>query len=372
MTWAYADYAKKKDGFQHYNYNQTIMYDSIRNATRQVLINHPEIKFVVPCATTIQNLRNSFLGDNINRDGSHLNLYFGRYAAAYTIFATLFGEETATQNSFVPYCMNKFTMNYIRQAVLDAVRNPFIVTPQVYPEYEGDNSVVPAVIQINFSSETQETLGWNNVGLHHNFLAGLKDSSGVDPNIFILYNSEMTNASSKGPSVTDTMLEMPSDVSKTQLYGYSQGDYYGQHQKPEGVFYFHHLNKALAYDFSFYASRIGLADNCETQFKLVGKDSLMVTLDASGNVDKTVTIPYMFADNDGIITLKVSAGPGNSNPYKLYYINALRISAYIPDSTNIDESSSEHQYSTRKFIRDKHLYIVKDNRIYSPDGKRIK
>ena len=80
----------------------------------------------------------------------------------------------------------------------------------------------------------------------------------------------------------------------------------------------------------------------------------------------------MFADNDGIITLKVSAGPGNSNPYKLYYINALRISAYIPDYTNIGESSSEHQYSTRKFIRDKHLYIVKDNRIYSPDGKRIK
>ena len=48
------------------------------------------------------------------------------------------------------------------------------------------------------------------------------------------------------------------------------------------------IGMEYAYDFSFYASRIGLADNCETQFKLVGKDSLMVTLDASGNVDKTV------------------------------------------------------------------------------------
>ena len=330
MTWAYADYAKKKDGFQYYNYSQTVMYDSIVSATRQLIQDYPEVKFVVPCGTAVQNLRNGFLGDNVNRDGSHLNLYFGRYLTAYTFFATLFGEETAMQNSYVPYCMNEFTMEVIRKAALDAVRNPYAVTPQVYPDYDGDNKIIPADIQFNFTTEAEETSGWNNLSLHHNFLAGLKDVDGSDPCIFITCNEEFTNTCSNGPSVSDTPLNMPAEVSKTGVYGYSEGDFSGQHQKPKGVITFHHLNKSLAYDFTFFASRMGATDNRETSFQLVGTDSLTAVLDASGNANNTVTIDNIRPDKDGIITLTVSAGPNNNNPYRFYYINALRISAHKP------------------------------------------
>lgn len=345
MTWAYAQSAQKKDGFQYYNRNQTVMYDSIVSATQQLIRNYPEIEFVVPCGTAVQNLRSSFIGDNVNRDGSHLNLYFGRYLAAYTFFATLFGEDMAIQNSYVPYCMNDFTMQVIREAALEAVRNPYAVTPQVYPNYDGDNKVVPADIQFNFTTETKEPYGWNNLGLHHNFLAGLKDVDGSDPCIFITCNEEFTNTCANGPSVSDTPLNMPADVSKTGVYGYSEGDLSGQKQKPESVITFHHLNKDLSYDFTFYASRMGVTDNRETSFRIIGADTLTAVLNASGNANNTVTIFDAHPDENGTVTLTVSAGPDNNNSYKFYYINALQISAHTPTWPSVTAPEVLAKYS---------------------------
>ncbi len=40
------------------------------------------------------------------------------------------------------------------------------------------------------------------------------------------------------------------------------------------------------------------------------------------------------------------------------------------DSVNVQKSNS--QTGTRKVILDKHLYIIKDDKTYSVDGKRIK
>ena len=331
MTWAYAGDQKDREGFQNYNCDQMVMYDSILNAVRQTLADYPELEFVVPCGTAVQNLRSSFLGDNVNRDGTHLNQHFGRYLAACTFLATMFGEEAVMQNSYVPYYLNDFTTMVIRKAAVDAVKNPFAVTPQVYSNYEGDNDVVPADIQLNFSSETRNISGWNNIGLHHNFLAGLRDVNGNDPNIFIFSNAEFSAASANGPSATDTPLNMPADVSRTQLFGYSQGSYPGYPLKPAAVLHFKHLNKGLAYDFTFFASRAGVTDNRETQFILAGKDTMSAVLDASDGRAETATISGMYPDKDGCVTLTIQAGPNNNNPYRFYYLNALRISVHDTD-----------------------------------------
>ena len=372
MTWAYAqDF--DGSGFQNYQNDQAVMYDSIRNAVRQMLADYPEIEFVVPCGTAVQNLRSSFLGDRVNRDGTHLNTFIGRYLTAYTFFATMFGEETAIGNSYMPYYMNDFTMKVIRGAALDAVRNPFAVTPQVYPDYVGDNSIVPNDIKINFTAERKEPPGWNNLGLHHNFLAGLKDADGKDPSIFIFSNAEFSGEAYNGPTETSTTMDMPNAVSITQLYGYSEGNISGVPQKLKAVIQFHHLNKTLAYDFSFFASQKDVTDNRETQFMLAGADTLVTTIDASDNQNGVVSLYGMRTDDDGAITLTVSAGPNNNNPYRFYQLNALRISAYDPNDPNsltpVYNIDNSNKYA--KFIRNGHLYIIKDGRTYSPDGKRI-
>lgn len=134
MTWAYAQDAEHA-GFANYNNNQMTMYNAIVDAAVQVTRDYPELKFLVPCGTAIQNLRNSSIGDNVNRDGFHLDLKIGRLTAAYTMFAALFGEEATTQNTYLPLNhLSEDSLMMAKQAALDAVRNPFAITPQNHPD----------------------------------------------------------------------------------------------------------------------------------------------------------------------------------------------------------------------------------------------
>lgn len=56
-----------------------------------------------------------------------------RHAAAYTMFATSFGEEAPIQNTCYPYDkLSDDTLMMARQAAQNAVRNPFAITPQTY------------------------------------------------------------------------------------------------------------------------------------------------------------------------------------------------------------------------------------------------
>ncbi|MCR5849191.1 MAG: DUF4886 domain-containing protein [Bacteroidaceae bacterium] len=134
MTWAYAQ-AAEHEGFSNYNHDQMTMYNAIVDASIQVMRDYPDLQFLIPCGTAIQNLRTSFIGDNVNRDGVHLDLKIGRLTAAYTVFATMFGEEATTQNTYHPLNqLSEDTMMMARHAALDAVRNPFVVMPQNHPD----------------------------------------------------------------------------------------------------------------------------------------------------------------------------------------------------------------------------------------------
>ena len=134
MTWAYAKDAEH-GGFANYNHDQMTMYNAIVDAAVRVMQDYPELSSLIPCGTAIQNLRTSFIGDNVTRDGTHLDLKIGRLTAAYTMFATLFGEEATIQNAYHPLTLlSEDTLMVARQAALDAVRNPFAITPQNHPD----------------------------------------------------------------------------------------------------------------------------------------------------------------------------------------------------------------------------------------------
>ena len=336
MTWAYAGDAPQA-GFSNYNRDQMTMFNAIVDATTQVMHDHPDLEFMVPCGTAIQNLRSSYVGDNVNRDGGHLDLSFGRLTTAYTVYATLFGEEATLQNTYHPYFqMSTHTMSLVRKAALDAVRNPYVITPQDYPDYVGESTIVPADIQFNFTAETKtEIQGWNNIGPFYELTAGFKDVNGKDPGIFVWCDHEFSSATSVGPPVTSTSLNMPAEVSSTAVYGYSEGDFYEQPHVPTNTIHFHHLNKSLSYDFTFFASR-GSTDNLETEFLIQGgAETSSAIMDAASNTGNTVTLSDVKPDENGIITLTVQAGPGNNNQHKFYYLNALRISVHreghVPD-----------------------------------------
>ena len=373
MVWAYAQNSTHSM-YGNYNHDQITMFNGIVNAASNVMRTHPELDFLIPTGTAVQNMRTSFIGDNLTRDGAHLTEDIGRSLAAYSWFATLFGTEEMMQNSFVPYTLNEYTTMMAKNAVLSAIESPYTITPQVYPDYTDDNTIVPDDIYLNFSHEGTHTHGWNDVTLHHVLTAGFIDRKGEDSRMVIQCNERFGSANVAGPETTSTLFDMPSDVSQSALWGYTEGNFNEDPLTPNATLHFKHLNKALTYDFTFFSSRAYAPDNRETQFTLAGAEIKTAAIDASCNTSGTVTISDIHPDSLGTIVLTVTAGPNNDNPYKFYYLNALRISAYDPtDPNNLPGISGyDKRIPKGKFINNKRLYIIKNDETYSVDGKRIK
>ncbi len=129
MTWAYQKNSTQT-GFSNYQSSQQVMYDSIIQTTQDVVLKNSNIDGVIPCGTTIQNLRTSYLGDAFTRDSYHLSYDLGRFSAAVTWFATLTGlsaeKITDVPNSnYMKICQN---VAVIKEAADAAVANPYTIT----------------------------------------------------------------------------------------------------------------------------------------------------------------------------------------------------------------------------------------------------
>ncbi len=110
-----------------------------------------KIKTVVPSGTAIQNARTSFIGDNMNRDGYHLDYGHGRFTAACAWYEKLFGKDV-TLNTYAPAGMNSEIAAVARRAAHEAVARPDGITDLSHirakaPLYK-DKSV-PAEIRVD-------------------------------------------------------------------------------------------------------------------------------------------------------------------------------------------------------------------------------
>lgn len=119
QTWAYAK-SSDHSGFKNYGHSQKRMYRQILQCSHRAM-REEGLDLIVPCGTAIQLARKSFIGDNMNRDGYHLNLVYGRYTAACTWFEALF-KTSVVGNSYAPKGMSpqliRATQNAAHKAVL--------------------------------------------------------------------------------------------------------------------------------------------------------------------------------------------------------------------------------------------------------------
>ena len=124
QTWAYSKDSGHK-GFANYNRDQMEMYNAIVDANRKAakLVG---IKIIVPSGTAVQNARTSIIGDNMTRDGYHLDLKWGRYTAACTWYEKIFGN--VTDNPYAPEGVSDEYKAISQKAAHAAVRRPYIVT----------------------------------------------------------------------------------------------------------------------------------------------------------------------------------------------------------------------------------------------------
>lgn len=124
QTWAYAKNYTSED-FSYYGNSQESMFWSIVNATRQLCENR-KVDVLVPCGTAVQNARNSDWGDNLNRDGRHLNDTLGRFTAACTWYEALTGANVM-DNLYIPSDISKENAVKCKVYAHRAVISPYIV-----------------------------------------------------------------------------------------------------------------------------------------------------------------------------------------------------------------------------------------------------
>ena len=125
------------------------LYNGIVDITRELIAPNAEIAGVLPAATLIQNLRSSYLKDgaagDITRDWGHLNYGVGRYALGLLFYSYLTGGDIdeityiPTENDVSTAQRPYFTdpgenIEVIKEAVKNALKNPFEVTKSVYKE----------------------------------------------------------------------------------------------------------------------------------------------------------------------------------------------------------------------------------------------
>ncbi len=120
MTWAYSQ-DSNHGGFANYDRNQQKMYLAICDAVEQVQRRHRDIDFIIPSGRTIQMLRTTELGDSLCRDGFHLDLKAGRYAAACTWLEVLLGKK-ASGLKFIPEGLDKKTARLVQKTAHEATR----------------------------------------------------------------------------------------------------------------------------------------------------------------------------------------------------------------------------------------------------------
>lgn len=125
QTWADAANSTNP-GFVNYNKDQNVMYHTIVNVQKKIAA-QVGIKIIIPSGTAIQNVRSSYIGDNLCRDGHHLSFGIGRYTAACTWYEKLLGRPVIG-NSFVPQNVSASDAKIAQYGAHDAVRNPDKVT----------------------------------------------------------------------------------------------------------------------------------------------------------------------------------------------------------------------------------------------------
>ena len=138
MIWSFSEGCNLWS-YTYHNYNQLTMYNNIITQTKEKVIPHPAINSIIPCATSIQNGRTSFIGDNFNEldatqggnDGYHLNSKYGDYTAALTWYCHYSGDNANVMNGYTGD-LSAEEFEAIAEAVNNAMNKPYAVTESTH------------------------------------------------------------------------------------------------------------------------------------------------------------------------------------------------------------------------------------------------
>jgi len=94
------------------------------------------------------------------------------------------------------------------------------------------------------------------------------------------------------------------------------------------------LNPERVYNFTFYASRLGVGDVRETSYTVAGESTTLVTLDPANNIDNVATAAGIVPDASNEITVSMAPTANNNNGYHFIYLGAMKVEE-IPEQQPI-------------------------------------
>ncbi|MBQ4389971.1 MAG: DUF4886 domain-containing protein [Bacteroidales bacterium] len=132
MTWAYQANSSHGD-FAKYGRDQMTMYNAIISCVDSEVVPTRAFGGLIPCGTAIQNLRSSYFGDALTRDGYHLSLREGRFLAAL-MWCRVLGGIPLADNGFTPSAYNytDWDLLAIKDAAETAFATPLTITQSTY------------------------------------------------------------------------------------------------------------------------------------------------------------------------------------------------------------------------------------------------
>ena len=326
QTWAYS-HDSTHGGFANYGNRQEVMYDSICLAVQYATAMHPEFSFVVPAGTAIQNARTTYLGDNMNRDGYHLDLKMGRYTAACVWLETLTGISPVGF-SYRPDGVDFLTAHTCQVAAHAAVSRPFECTILDQEGFPAVNNIVPTgLVKLNFGADHTSDPSWNDISPVIRTHADITDSNMNPTGILVTFTGDFGGSNRNGATYTTTRMMMPSEVSASSLWGYAAGKFGGQGPRQSATLRLSHLNPELKYEFTLFSSRDNCQDLRQTSFIVQGEETQAGAVQSANNSSEVVDLKDIRPTSDGQVTLTIMPGSYNSSPNRFYYLNSMTIKA---------------------------------------------
>jgi hypothetical protein len=98
------------------------------------------------------------------------------------------------------------------------------------------------------------------------------------------------------------------------------------------------LDRAQVYDFTLFASRTGVTDNRQTEYKATGSNSKTAFINAAENTSQVALLTDIQPATDGSVVLDLAPGPDNTNSNRFYYLGAMKIVSRVPTCAAEDGS----------------------------------
>lgn len=180
----------------------------------------------------------------------------------------------------------------------------------------------------DFGDIAQQTTGnYNNITHTQDPVANAIDDTGLATGIALTVTDAFWPGSNQSGTTSPTGDGAMFDAQATRDNLFGNTVDFGGFTEPTGGFTLSGLStdSGVTYSFTFFAARLGVADNRETQYDVVGANSATGYLNAANNQSEVAVVANVAADANGEIVVTASPGPNNNNSSGFYYIGAVKV-----------------------------------------------